>query len=196
MRCEKISSEVVREAVADLSVDTKAPQPKLPQPQTASRTADGVRPAAPGFDFRTGENLFRRRVFQTSILSAVLACMVIYFWTHTGVGKVQATPASLQNTVSASTTPGAEREAETAVSASTESLPFHESTRTGELENPLDTLTYVVQPNDTLRDLCVSILGRYDSTILAEVRRLNPDLKTPEHLDAGQKIRLPLDLPK
>jgi general secretion pathway protein A len=195
MQSQKISSEVVREAIADLSVDTKAPQPKLPQPQTASRAADGVRPAAPGFEFRMRENFFRRKVFRTSILSAVLGCMAIYFWTHTGIGKVQATPASLQNTVGASATPGAEREAETAVSASTGSVPFHESTRTSELENPLDSLTYVVQPNDTLRDLCVSILGRYDRKILAEVRKLNPDLKTPEHLDVGQKIRLPLDLP-
>jgi phage tail protein X len=51
---------------------------------------------------------------------------------------------------------------------------------------------YVVQPGDTLRDLCVSIVGRYNSTVLSEIRELNPDLKNPDHLDAGQEIRLPM----
>jgi hypothetical protein len=52
----------------------------------------------------------------------------------------------------------------------------------------------VIQPNDTLRDLCVSMLGRYDSIVLSEIRRLNPDLKDPDHLDAGHEIRLPMSI--
>jgi hypothetical protein len=52
---------------------------------------------------------------------------------------------------------------------------------------------YVVQPKDTLRDLCVSMLGRYNDAVIAEVRRLNPDVKDPTHLEVGQEIRLPID---
>jgi hypothetical protein len=54
----------------------------------------------------------------------------------------------------------------------------------------------VIQPKDTLRDLCVSMLGRYDGNVLSEIRELNPDLKDPNHLDAGQEIRLPMSVAK
>jgi len=46
--------------------------------------------------------------------------------------------------------------------------------------------TYVVQPKDTLRELCVSMLGRYDNAVRAKIRQLNPNLKNPEHLDPGK----------
>jgi phage tail protein X len=57
--------------------------------------------------------------------------------------------------------------------------------------NPAASYVYVVQPQDTLRDLCLSTLGRYDSAVLSKIRELNPGLKNPEHLYAGQEIRLP-----
>jgi Tfp pilus assembly protein FimV len=56
------------------------------------------------------------------------------------------------------------------------------------------SITYVVQPNDTLRDLCLSIVGRYDAVVLEKIRKLNPDLKNPNRIEAGQEIRLPLSL--
>jgi len=59
-------------------------------------------------------------------------------------------------------------------------------------ENSLSSLAYVVQPRDTLRDLCLLILGRYDEVVLSQIQKLNPELKDPDHLDVGQKIRLPL----
>jgi len=60
-------------------------------------------------------------------------------------------------------------------------------------ENSLSFFIYVVQPKDTLRDLCVSTLGRYDKVILSQIQKLNPELRNPDHLDVGQKIRLPLN---
>jgi hypothetical protein len=51
----------------------------------------------------------------------------------------------------------------------------------------------VVQPKDTLRDLCVSTLGRYDQAVLSQIQKLNPELRNADHLEAGQKIRLPLN---
>jgi nucleoid-associated protein YgaU len=63
-------------------------------------------------------------------------------------------------------------------------------------EDLLSSYAYVVQPRDTLRDLCVSILGRYDEAVLSQIQKLNPELRNPDHLDVGQKIRLPLNLLK
>jgi len=60
-------------------------------------------------------------------------------------------------------------------------------------ENSLSSLAYVVQPKDTLRELCVSTLGRYDKVVLSQIQKLNPELRNPDHLDVGQKIRLPLN---
>jgi hypothetical protein len=40
------------------------------------------------------------------------------------------------------------------------------------------------------------MLGRYDGIVLSEIRELNPDLKNPEHLAAGQEIRLPVSITK
>jgi hypothetical protein len=45
-----------------------------------------------------------------------------------------------------------------------------------------------------LRDLCLSILGRYDAVVLEKVRKLNPDLKNPNRIEAGQEVHLPLSL--
>jgi hypothetical protein len=36
------------------------------------------------------------------------------------------------------------------------------------------------------------MLGRYDSKVLSHIRELNPDLKDPDELEAGQEIRLPV----
>jgi hypothetical protein len=38
----------------------------------------------------------------------------------------------------------------------------------------------------------VSLLGRYDSVVLSEIRQLNPDLKNTDNLDVGKEIRLPV----
>jgi hypothetical protein len=67
---------------------------------------------------------------------------------------------------------------------------------TSPARNPGGSYVYVVQPQDTLRDLCVATLGRYDSTVISEIRNLNPGLKNPEHLHAGEEIRLPMSLAK
>jgi hypothetical protein len=69
----------------------------------------------------------------------------------------------------------------------------HELLQTDARENSLSSLAYVVQPKDTLRELCVSILGRYDEAVLSQIQKLNPELRNPDHLDVGQKIRLPLN---
>jgi len=69
----------------------------------------------------------------------------------------------------------------------------YELQQTAAHENSLSIFVYVVQPKDTLRDLCVSTLGRYDEVVLSQIQKLNPELRNPDHLEVGQKIRLPLN---
>jgi LysM domain-containing protein len=55
------------------------------------------------------------------------------------------------------------------------------------------TLTVVVQPNQTLSQITLRYLGRFDLKLLEEICQLNPDLKDPNIIGVGQRIRLPLD---
>lgn len=56
----------------------------------------------------------------------------------------------------------------------------------------LQVITVAVKPDQTLRDLAVLYAGRYDNNLLQQILALNPELKDPDHLEAGQLIRLPL----
>jgi type II secretory pathway predicted ATPase ExeA len=53
-------------------------------------------------------------------------------------------------------------------------------------------LTVVAGPQQTLEDLSLRYVGHFDSELSEKIRSLNPDLKDPDHLEAGQLIRIPL----
>jgi type II secretory pathway predicted ATPase ExeA len=53
-------------------------------------------------------------------------------------------------------------------------------------------LTVVAGPQQTLKDLSLRYAGRFDEQLAGKIRSLNPDLKDPDHLEAGQLIRIPL----
>jgi general secretion pathway protein A len=53
-------------------------------------------------------------------------------------------------------------------------------------------LTVVAAPQQTLKDLCLRYVGHFDNDLSKKILSLNPDLKDPDHLVAGQLIRIPL----
>jgi hypothetical protein len=53
-------------------------------------------------------------------------------------------------------------------------------------------LTVAAGPQQTLKDLSLRYIGHFDSEIAIKIRALNPDLRDPDHLEAGQLIRIPL----
>ncbi len=55
--------------------------------------------------------------------------------------------------------------------------------------NPAGTIS--VAPGQTLLEICVANFGKCDPEILREIRKLNPGLSNPDHIETGQKIRLP-----
>jgi len=75
-------------------------------------------------------------------------------------------------------------------------LPPGDPAPTDGQQNSSTVFTYVVQPNDTLRALCLSLVGHYDQAVQEEIRKLNPALKDLTHLNPGQEIRLPLNAVK
>jgi type II secretory pathway predicted ATPase ExeA len=53
-------------------------------------------------------------------------------------------------------------------------------------------LTVAAGPQQSLRELSIRYVGRYDSELARQIVSLNPGLKDPDHLEAGQLIRIPL----
>ena len=48
-----------------------------------------------------------------------------------------------------------------------------------------------VGPDQTLHDVCIQHLGNFDLQRLHQVESLNPKMTDPDHIEAGQKLRLP-----
>jgi general secretion pathway protein A len=52
--------------------------------------------------------------------------------------------------------------------------------------------TVSVMPGETLFEICVASFGSCNPDLLQKFRRLNPGLSNLDHIEAGQKIRLPV----
>jgi hypothetical protein len=190
---KQITSEVIRQVALDLSLEPRAPTPPVPHQQTAPGVIPGLRQSLQSFFSWITDNLLRRRLFQTSILSLVCGSFVIYFGVRSVAGTFRPSAATYHDTQTTSAITRSEfRPAQHVIDPAADQQP-RELLQTGAYENSLSFFIYVVQPKDTLRDLCVSTLGRYDKVVLSQIQNLNPELRNPDLLDVGQKIRLPLN---
>jgi hypothetical protein len=190
---KQITSEVIRQAALDLSLEPCAPTPPVLHHQTAPIATSSLWQSLQSFYAWITDNLFRRRDFQMSVLSLVCGAFVIYFGVHSMAGTSRPSAAVYQDTQTTSAITGSEPQpAQPLKDLSADQQPY-ELLQTGAHENSSSFFIYVVQPKDTLRDLCVSTLGHYDKAVLSQIQKLNPELRNPDHLDAGQKIRLPLN---
>jgi len=188
MGCKKIEAKVVEEALHDLSLESLVQKTKMaptmaPSPNGTARTYYSWMKA----------HLFGRRAYLNAVLAALLACLGIYVGAR---GGASTTPSFSQAThlssPSAEGTPSAESQSARTIPSAFSGIQPEAPAPTE--PNSASSLTYVVQPNDTLRDLCLSIVGRYDAVVLEKIRKLNPDLKDPNRIEAGQEVRLPLSL--
>ena len=66
-----------------------------------------------------------------------------------------------------------------------------ESTTSSHSNANSESVAVTVKPNQTLRDICVQHWGNFDSQRLHQVEALNPWMADPDHIEAGQKLRLP-----
>jgi len=193
---KQVTSEIIRKVAEDLSLEPHAPTSPIPRRQTVPRVSPGLRPLLQSFYSSMRGNLFRRRLFQASVLSLVCVSFVIYLGARSGARTVRPWATIQPVAATSPTISGFEsRPARYIADPSGDPHP-HELPQASAHENSLSSFSYVVQANDTLRDLCVSSLGRYDHVVLSEIRRLNPDLRNPNRLDVGQEIRLPLNPPE
>jgi type II secretory pathway predicted ATPase ExeA len=186
----QIEAAVVKEASGDLSLDSHVPKPAVPQ-QAAQPVTRDVRPSVESVYSRMRDNFLGRHLVQTLLLFLALGGLGIYLGARTRSATVPRSAVHDLNSASSMGAPVAEPSSERRVTGPSDGLPSRVVPQMGAASS-IRSFKYVIQPNDTLHDLCVSMLGRYDSIVLSEIRQLNPDLKNPDHLDVGQEIRLPI----
>jgi uncharacterized protein involved in exopolysaccharide biosynthesis len=63
------------------------------------------------------------------------------------------------------------------------------------LAEPVARALAVVGPGQTLREICLRYLGRFDSQLVSEVEALNPQLQNPEDVRSGEWVWLPWRYP-
>jgi hypothetical protein len=60
------------------------------------------------------------------------------------------------------------------------------------MSRPVRVLTVMAGQQETVKDISIRYVGHFDDDLFEEIRKLNPDLKDPDHLEDGQLIRIPL----
>lgn len=206
MRSRQIGAEIVREAAGDLSMDSRPASSRPAKPQTSSarvanpqqqrQVAHSPALSAASLSSWMKSLLSHQRVLQTSFLALLLLSLAIYLGTRAGAGAFQK---DHPNEVSSTYVPsgaGQKNASEAPVTTAYDGLQSTDSRQPDAQQDSSKVFTYVVQPNDTLRALCLSLVGRYDETVQKQIRKLNPSLKDLTNLKPGQEIRLPLALSK
>jgi general secretion pathway protein A len=61
-----------------------------------------------------------------------------------------------------------------------------------DVDDPRDTRLIPVAENDTLYSISMANYGRYDQQIVDRIRLMNPWLHDPDHIQTGQKLRIPI----
>jgi hypothetical protein len=56
------------------------------------------------------------------------------------------------------------------------------------------TTVVVVEPRDTLRQICLRNIGWYDARLLSKIKELNPGLADPDHVIVDQRIVIPVSV--
>lgn len=185
--CKKVGPEIVQEAIADLSFDSLVPQPQPAPPITPSL------PIAPQFSSYSTTVGDRRkgRLIRTAALAAVFGCFAVYLGERGKAGTTPPSPAIPANIAAAERSAEREESSQRTAASSISSVRRPVPLQGSRIDDPSTSSTHVVQPNDTLWKLCLSSLGRCDADALAEIRKLNQDLKDPNYIEVGQRIRFP-----
>jgi general secretion pathway protein A len=189
-----IDDGMVREVIGDLDLDIGAPEAVVkPQftPPPAQPTPPSLRaPAA------SRSAIFEKRpVSMSKRLGPQLAMAAILVVALSWLGiqakrrttEVLASPGTVTTNSSSANKKGA-----MAAPAATQSVTTN-TAEAGKAMDSNDSMLVEIMPNDTLFEICVQSFGRYDEETVAKIQQLNPWLKDPNRIEAGQEIRVPVN---
>jgi type II secretory pathway predicted ATPase ExeA len=192
MQKTQIDAGVAREAAQELSLGLPVLKAMVSQPQAVRTVKASLWSSLQsGYRWIQGSSP-GRRLLSMALLSLAIGSLGIILGKRTHSATLQHSVLSGQNSASAAEAQASEPPADRPLAGFGTGPASPETRQAGTGESSIESFTYEIQPKDTLRDLCMSMLGRYDSAVLSEIRELNPDLKNPDHLHVGQEIRLPV----
>src|SRR6202790_4258298 len=176
----RIGPEIVREALNDLSLDCLVEKSGILRRRTP--TLGTSRQFSLGW---LRDKVLTSRTVQTAVLSALLGSLATYLGAHTATGVAHSSAAAA----------GLDSESAVHRPSTLTATQGDGSARSGRDSDASKFFTYVVEPDDTIWKLCQWSIGRYDETVVAELRKLNPQLSDVDRIEVGQQIRLPVRSP-
>lgn len=191
----QIDDALVKEAAEELSMGSPVAMPTVRQPAPRA-VAVGLRSSLQSSYIRLRDNFLLRRRLSASVILLAIGTLGIFLGTRTRSAPVPPSTVSRVNSADSAVTRGPKSPSEPHSAASQTSRPSPVIQQSVAGGSSIKSFAYVIQPKDTLRNLCVWTLGRYDRNVLSEIRELNPGLKSFDHLEVGQEIRLPASTTK
>lgn len=193
-----IDSEIVREVIADLNLDRFRKTTAI-----ATRSEEKGSQAVPAFLSMAGSSSkFAGWIPKFALALAVIVALggvllATRLWVHRSAVHVEhaapppAPPAAPVNAHQPAAPAEAAGQAASAVPPQVvaDTSSSSNTSQAAEVVSPESTVS--VTPGKTLLGICVDSFGKCNAELMQEIRKLNPGLNNPDHIESGQKIRLP-----
>ncbi len=186
-----LGPEVVQEAAAELSLDSVVPQSCT---GTESQPPIDLRLPAPLTYKPAGRRVGWRRVYGGAVLASIMflggRALFPSFGNLVNAAPRGAFHMSVEQAVDP-TLSGPQISPAPFSSLDSMSEPVASGTASPSIPS-LQFLIVAVRPQETLREVSLRYLGRFDEKLLNQISALNPELKDPNHIEAWNLVRLPL----
>jgi general secretion pathway protein A len=203
LKRKTIDSDIVREVVADLDLDRWRKKSSLP-----ARPEERGSQEAPAFLSAAGAPSLLAGWFPKLAVGLAILLVLggILFESHLWPGPKAAVQANSANPAPAPAAPSpfsenqrpqsvapaeAAGQADSVVPSLAAAAPSSSSADQGP-QRLATTSEILVTPNRTLLGICVQNFGRCNPELLQEIHRLNPRLSNLDHIESGQRIRIPV----
>jgi type II secretory pathway predicted ATPase ExeA len=197
---KQVDSRLVREVIADLSIEPSPAELSRPRNVSPDHAVVQLHSA------RTPREALRTQLTvapsstRRLIPAMVIVCAVLFLglvsgasWKTDAGSVASAAPPAIKAAVLPAPMTPIEPAPETLPSTLSPPSAFAAPASVQVMQDP-SVISVVVEKNATLRHISLLYLDRFDQRTLAAIRVLNPSITDPNHLEAGQQIRLPLGL--
>ena len=191
---KRIDAEIMREVLADLDVQS------LNKPVFAHDATQGSVTAGPTLSYhaKSKDRLGRWMLTAASVAASIALAGVILTYSHGRIGRFwhakTDAPVTNHNSnafLTGSSEPSVVSSLIPDTSAKVTEIPPTTPQQHLSPSNDSDTVDVVVQSGETLRAIAFRTLGQESGRIIEQIQKLNPAVTNPDHIEAGQEIRLP-----
>jgi type II secretory pathway predicted ATPase ExeA len=195
MKRKRIDSEIMREVVVDLNLES------FSRPLLAHRASQTTVRAVPALsDPSISKPWFLRWMPGYSTVAASIALAGVLLFHYMGKfgwpwGSTPGGTAKVYISAVASKPPSEAVSVSAGIPSSgvtPDEIPIATPLHSLLPDEGSDTVDIVVQSGETLRRIVLENFGQNGTKLIERIEKLNPSLVDPNHIEAGQKIRLPL----